>query len=426
MTSPSYVGRVVDAELDALVPALPAIALEGAKAVGKTATAQRRAATVYALDRPGVLEIAAADPDRLTSGEPPVLIDEWQRFPVSWDLVRRAVDSDPAPGRFLLTGSATPRDPGTHSGAGRIVRIRMRPLTLAERSGTDPAISLSGLLRGGRPPLAGVSTYTVADYAREICASGFPALRGLPERAVRALLDGYLDQIVDRDFPDMNHAVRNPATLRAWMAAYAAATATTASYGSIRDAATPGEADKPARSTTQVYRDILQRLWILDPVPAWLPTRNHLSRLAAGPKHHLADPALAARLLGADQGALLDAAPAGTLAQRNATLLGQLFESLVALDLRVYAQAAEAQVRHLRAHSGSQEIDFIIERGDHRVLAVEVKLAHTVTDHDTRHLNWLAGRIGDDLIDAIVVTTGSEAYRRADGIGVVPAAALGP
>jgi predicted AAA+ superfamily ATPase len=131
-------------------------------------------------------------------------------------------------------------------------------------------------------------------------------------------------------------------------------------------------------------------------------------------------------LLGADQGALLDAAPAGALAQRNATLLGQLFESLVALDLRVYAQAAEAQVRHLRAHSGSQEIDFIIERGDHRVLAVEVKLAHTVTDHDVRHLNWLADRIGDDLIDAIVVTTGSEAYRRADGIGVVPAAALGP
>ncbi len=426
MTPTDYVHRVVDAELDALVPVLPAIALEGAKAVGKTATAERRAATVYAMDRPGAREIAAADPDRLVSGTPPILIDEWQRFPLSWDLVRRAVDREPVPGHFLLTGSATPRDPGTHSGAGRIVRIRMRPLALAERGGAEPTVSLAGLLAGGRAAIGGATKVSVSDYAREICASGFPGLRGVPERAARALLDGYLDQIVDRDFPDMNHAVRNPATLRAWMAAYAAATATTATYDAIRDAATAGDADKPARVTTQVYRDILERLWILDPVPAWLPTRNHLRRLASGPKHHLADPALAARLLGADQGALLDAEPAGPLATRNATLLGQLFESLIALNLRVYAQGAEARVRHLRTHSGQHEIDFIIERGDHRVLAVEVKLAYNVNDHDTRHLQWLAQQAGDELIDAIIVTTGAEAYRRTDGVGVVPAALLGP
>jgi uncharacterized protein len=421
-----YRVRVVDAELDALLPVLPAIVLEGAKAVGKTATAMRRATTVYELDRPGVLEIAAADPDRLTTGAAPVLIDEWQRFPMSWDLVRRAVDEESIAGRFLLTGSATPRDPGTHSGAGRIVRIRMRPLALTERTGVEPAVSLAELLRGGRTPLAGTTRFSVEDYAREICASGFPGLRDLPERATRALLDGYLDQIVDRDFPDMNHAVRNPGTLRAWMVAYAAATATTASYDAIRDAATPGDTDKPARATTQVYRDILQRLWILDPVPAWQPTRNHLRRLGSGPKHHLADPALAARLLGADRGALLDAAPAGALEYRNATLLGQLFESLVALDLRVYAQGAEAGVRHLRTHSGDHEVAFVIERGDHRVLAVEVKLAHSVTDQDVRHLRWLRDQIGDDLVDAIIVTTGSDAYRRTDGIGVVPAVLLGP
>jgi predicted AAA+ superfamily ATPase len=381
---------------------------------------------VYELDRPGALQIADADPDRLTTGPSPILIDEWQRLPLVWDLVRRAVDEAPVPGRFLLTGSATPRDPGTHSGAGRIVRVRMRPLTLAERGEAVPSVSMAGLLDGGRGRLAGRTELGLAYYAREICASGFPGLRGSPARAVRALLDGYLDQIVDRDFPDMNHTVRSPATLRGWMAAYAAATATAASFDAIRDAATPGHADKPARSTTEVYREILERLWILDPVPAWLPTRNQLRRLGAAPKHHLADPALAARLLGADEPALLDAAPAGPLAPRHATLLGQLFESLVALDLRVHAQAAEARVGHLRLHSGEHEIDFIVERGDHRVLAVEVKLSHTVTDNDTRHLHWLASQIGDDLIDAIVVTTGGEAYRRPDGIGVVPAALLGP
>ncbi len=426
MPSTPYVPRVVDSELDALLPELPAVALEGAKGVGKTATAARRATTIHALDRPGALDLAIADPFRLLSGPPPVLIDEWQRLPVSWDLVRRAVDEDPRASRFLLTGSATPRDPGTHSGAGRIVRIRMRPLALAERLDASPSVSLAALLSGRRDPLGGSTHFALEDYAREICASGFPGLRGASERAARARLDGYLEQIVDRDFRDMDHALRNPDTVLNWLHAYAAATATTASYDAIRDAATPGEAEKPAKSTTHTYRDILQRLWILDPLPAWLPTRGHLRRLGGAPRHHLADPALAARLLNADAGALLDARASSPPAARDATLLGQLFESLVTLTTRVYAQAAEARVRHLRTHAGEHEIDLIVERADHRVLAIEVKLAHTVGDPDVRHLRWLADRLGEDLLDAVVVNTGSDAYRRRDGIAVVPAALLGP
>ncbi len=426
MVPREYVRRVVDAALDELLPVLPALSLEGAKGVGKTATARRRAATVHALDRPGALEVALADPYRIVAGPPPVLIDEWQRLPQSWDLVRRAVDDDPIPSRFLLTGSATPRDPGIHSGAGRIVRVRMRPLTLVERTGVAPSVSLAALLSGRRDPIAGSTQVSLADYAREICASGLPGLRGLPERAVRAQLDGYLDQIIDRDVPEMQHTVRSPDTLRRWLGAYAAATAMTASYDAVRDAATPGEADKPAKTTTQIYRGILQRLWILDPVPAWLPTRNHLRRLGSAPKHHLVDPALAARLLGADLGALLEGRPAGPVVTRDTTLLGQLFESLVTLDVRVYAQGAEAQVRHLRTHAGEHEVDLIVERGDHRVLAVEVKLAHTVGEREVRHLHWLADRLGDDLLDAVIVTTGTDAYRRPDGIAVVPAALLGP
>jgi len=148
--------------------------------------------------------------------------------------------------------------------------------------------------------------------------------------------------------------------------------------------------------------------------------------LAAPPKHHLADPALAARLLGADVGALLDARPLGPVIQRDGPLLGRLFESLVTLDIRVAAQSAEATVKHLRTKGGEREIDLIVERADHRVLAVEVKLAHNVEDADVKHLAWLRSTIGDDLLDAVVVTTGREAYRRPDGIAVVPAALLGP
>ncbi len=420
-----YVRRVVDDELDALLPELPAIALEGAKGVGKTATATRRAKTVHALDRPGALDLAGAEPDRLLDGPPPVLIDEWQRLPSSWDLVRRAVNEDPSASRFLLTGSATPRDPGTHSGAGRIVRIRMRPLALTERTGAPPSVSLAALLSGRQEPVSGSTEFTLENYAREICASGFPGLRGYGEQAVRAQIDGYLDQIVNRDFRDMDHALRNPDTVRNWLRAYAAASATTASYDAVRDAATPGEASKPGKATTHIYRDILQRLWILDPLPAWLPTRSHLRRLGGAPRHHLADPALAARLLNADASALLQARPSQPPTARDATLLGQLFESLVTLGMRVYAQAAQARVRHLRTHAGEHKVDLIVERADHRVLAAEVKLAHSITDRDVRHLRWLKERLGDDLLDAVVITTGREAYRRRDGIAVVPAALLG-
>lgn len=422
---PPYLTRIVDRELDDLLPSLAAIALEGAKGVGKTATARRRAGTMHQLDAPGAVELYGADPHRMLTGEPPVLLDEWQRIPESWDLVRRAVDDDAAPGRFLLTGSAAPQA-DLHSGAGRIVRLRMRPLTLHERGLAPSTVSVAELLRGGRPSLHGTTTVDVASYATEICRSGLPGVRHLPDRARRVQLDGYLDRVIDRDLGEVSRPIRAISALRRWMSAYAAATSTTAAYDVIRDAATPGERDKPSKATVQAYREALERLWILDPLPAWLPTGSHLRRLGSAPRHHLADPALAARLLGVEVDALLSVSGAGRLTPKDGTRLGQLFESLVTLDVRVHAQASGARVGHLRTHAGEHEVDLIVERSDHRVLAIEVKLAHTVRDEDVRHLRWLAEQLGDRLLDAIVITTGPEAYRRTDGIGVVPAALLGP
>jgi uncharacterized protein len=421
-----YVRRIVDRELDELIAGLPAVALEGPKAVGKTATALQRAATVYRLDDQAERSVAQADPSRLVRGEPPVLIDEWQRLPEAFDRVRRAVDESAPPGSFLLTGSASPTDPPTHSGAGRIVQVRLRPMTLAERGLDTPAVSLRALLDGKRPPADGHTSVDLEGYVEEILASGFPGLRGLPERLARAQLDGYIDRIIDRDFDELGRKVRRPGTLRSWMQAYAAATSTTTSYEKIRDAATSGHGEKPSRATTQPYRDILERLWILDPIPAWLPTHSRLARLSAPPKHHLADPALAARLLGADATTLLHpSATAATPITREGTLLGALYESLVTLCVRVYAQAAEARTSHLRTWSGDREIDLIVERAN-KLLAIEVKLGQTADDRDTRHLNWLRGELGDELADAIIITTGTTAYRRSDGIAVIPAALLGP
>jgi uncharacterized protein len=422
----AYRPRIVDGELDELLAGLPAIAIEGPKAVGKTVTAVRRAATAYRLDDAAERSILEADTSRLVEGEQPILIDEWQRLPESFDRVRRAVDDGAGPASFLLTGSATPTDhPPTHSGAGRIVRVRLRPMALAERSLDAPTVRLADLLEGKRPPVRGRAETGLEDYVDEIVRSGFPGVRDLSPRLLRAQLDRYLDHIVDREFEELGRKVRRPATLRRWMSAYAAATATTASFEKIRDAATGDEAEKPSRPTALSYRDILERLWILDPVPAWLPARNRLAQLSSPSKHHLADPALAARLLGVDAAALLQARPAEPSVPRDGTLLGALFESLVTLCVRVYAQRVEARTAHLRTWRGEREVDLIIERG-RSIVAIEVKLGQVVTDRDVRHLLWLQDRFGDELADAVVVTTGREAYRRRDGIAVVPAALLGP
>lgn len=426
---PPYLPRVIDSELDELVPTLPAIALEGAKAVGKTRTALERARTVHRLTEPGERAVLGADPARLVADqEPPVLIDEWQRLPASWDLVRDAVDAGAPAGQFLLTGSAVPREQETHSGAGRIVSIQMRPLTLGERQIEQPTVSLARLLTGEKPRIGGDTAVRLEDYVEEILASGFPAIRPMPDRARRAQLDSYLERIIDREFDEVGHKVRNPAALRRWMTAYAAASSTTASFERIRAAASGGRKgdDTPAKTTGIAYRDALERLWLIEPVSAWLPTQNQIARLTAPRKHQLADPALAARLLGVNGDALLSGAAIGPPIPRDGTLLGALFESLVTLDLRVYAQHSEATVKHLRTYSGDHEVDLIIERADGRIVGLEVKLAQTITDLDVRHLKWLADKIGDELLDRIVISTGQSAYRRRDGIAVVPAALLGP
>lgn len=301
----------------------------------------------------------------------------------------------------------------------------MRPQTLCERGIEMPTVSLAELLTGSDEAVTGTTGVRLDDYVAEILTGGFPGMRSTRGRVQRASLDGYLDRIVDTDLPEIDVEVRRPATMRRWLTAYAAATATTTSYDKIRDASTAGDGDKPAKSTTIPYREALERIWILEPLAAWLPSDNHLTRLTAAPKHHLVDPALAARLLGASSRSLLAGEGSASI-PHDSTLLGALFESLAALSVRVFAQAAEARVSHFRTRGGEHEVDFIVERDDRAVVAIEVKLTETVEDRDVRHLQWLRNELGDQLLDAVVITTGRHAYRRQDGIAVVPLALLGP
>ncbi|MFT4189415.1 MAG: DUF4143 domain-containing protein [Aeromicrobium sp.] len=414
----SYLARTVDGELDELLDMAPAIALDGPKGVGKTATAQRRAVKSWLLDDKPQRAMFEADPAFVTAPAGTLLIDEWQRVPASWDSVRRRVDEGAPAGRFLLTGSATPvQGVDTHSGAGRILSLRMRPMALHERGVVTPTVSLRQMIDGERPTVAGSTPFTIADYARAIASSGFPGIWERPWRLARGMLDAYLQRVVDRDLPERGYLVRRPETLRRWLAAYAAASSTTTSYSRILDATTAGDGSQPAKTTTIAYRDHLAQLWLLDPVHGWSPSGNQFARLQQAPKHQLADPALAARLLNLSADSLLS--------PRGAAMAGPLFESLVTLSVRVIAQAAEARVGHLRTKNGDHEIDLVCENVDGGVVGIEVKLAAHVDDADVRHLRWLRDHLGDDVVDLMVVTTGTDAYRRADGVAVVPLALLG-
>ena len=421
-----YQRRVLDDELDELMKGLPAIAVEGAKAVGKTATAAQRAQTAFALDDPDQRAIAAADLDRLLAAPRPVLIDEWQNVRPLWDRVRRAVDARAPAGSFLLTGSASPTNTGTHSGGGRIVSLRMRPLSLAERWPGEATVSLAELLQGGRPAVTGDTSRRLEDYTEEILRSGFPGLTGLRDRALRAQLDGYVQRVVDRDFAELGHTLRNPNGLLRWMRAYAAATSGTASYEKISRAAIGRDEPAVSRNAAAPYREVLERLFLLDPVAAWVPTGSHLGRVTLPDKHQLVDPALAARLLGVGAGDLLRGTGPELLTPKDGGLLGALFESLVTLSVRVYAQAAEATLGHFRTYAGEHEVDLVAKGESGRVLAIEIKLTATPSARDGRQLKWLEREIGDELLDKLIITTGRNAYRRDDGIAVVPAALLGP
>lgn len=413
-----YLLRSVDRELDELLALAPAVTLDGPKGVGKTATAQRRADRSWFLDDLDQRALLEADPTLSGAPSGTLLIDEWQRLPQVWDAVRRHVDRGAPPGRFLLTGSATPATGvDTHSGAGRILSLRMRPMALYERGNVQPSVSLGSLLAGSQPPIAGTTAYTAGDYFAAIESSGFPGIQNQPARLVRGLLDSYVQRVIDRDLAEQGLTVRRPETLRRWLAAYAAASSTSTSYGRILAAATSGDGAQPAKTTTIAYRDHLAQLWLLDPVPGWSPSRSPISRLQVAPKHQLADPALAARLLNLSADTL--ATPTG------AHLAGPLFESLATLTVRVAAQAAEGRVGHLRTGNGDHEVDLIVEGPEGQVVGIEVKLAANVNEADTRHLRWLREQLPDETADLVIITTGTTAYRRADGIAVVPLALLG-
>ncbi len=415
----AYIKRVVDQELASRLQATGAVVIEGPKAVGKTETARQLAASEVRLDVDAAARLSARlDPALVLQGDTPRLIDEWQMEPAIWNHVRRAVDDRQRKGQFILTGSAIPGEDVTrHSGTGRLTRLRMRPMSLFETGHSSGAISLANLLDGGAARSAdpGLALTDLIDLAS---AGGWPGRSGLTVlQATRANRD-YLNEIARVDLEGVIGPRRDPIRVIRLLQALARNVSTYAAISTL--ASDTGGADGPLdRETVREYLGALDRLMITENQPAWAPALRSKSIMRSEAKRHLADPSLAI--------AAMKAAPA--YLRRDLNLFGFVFESMAIRDLRVYAQAFDGHVLQYRDNTGL-EVDAIVETGDGRWGAFEVKLGHAQVDEAARGLLRFAERVdtvraGEPSVLGIIIGTGY-GYVREDGIAVIPIGALGP
>ncbi|WP_166352952.1 ATP-binding protein [Phytoactinopolyspora limicola] len=418
----TYRSRIVDDQIKTDLAAMGAVVLEGPKACGKTETARQHAASEVRLDvDEAAAELVRLDPGLVLDGAVPRLIDEWQVEPRLWNAVRRAVDDRREPGQFLLTGSATPEpDARRHSGAGRMARVQMRPMSLWESGDSTGQVSLAALFSG--EPARGRSEASIADYAHLIVRGGWPEIvTGAvpnPERFTR----NYLVYAVEHAIPSAGGTHHDPARLERFLRAYAQFTAHPAPLTKIvsrvvgDDSPVAGRDQTLTWQTADAYREAAGQLMLTSDLPAWSPELRSRTRLAELSKRHLVDPSLAASLLGSNAERLL----------KNPFILGSLFESLVTRDLLVYAQALDASVYHYRERNGDLEADMIIENRDGTWIGVEVKLGHDI-DGAAASLRRIAERrIAREPEALVVITAGEYAYRRPDHVDVVPIGALKP
>lgn len=414
-----YRARVADGELADRLRTAGAVLVEGPKACGKTFTAQQIAATAFRFDTDdGARALVSTAPEVLFSGGTPILFDEWQMAPKLWNLVRREVD-DRAPerGQFILTGSATPDDDvHRHSGAGRISRLRMRPMSLFESGHSTGEVSLAALFDGEFTAALDPGV-TVPQLVERMVVGGWPALLDTPVSDAQRWLADYLTTIVEVDIPQLGSR-RAPQNLRRLLSALGRATGTGTSVRALA-AGVGGEAGSADWETVAAYLTSLERLMLVEDVPAWRPHMRSTTQLRKNATRFMADPSLGIAALGVG--------PPQLLADLNAT--GFHFEALAVRDLRVYSQPLGATLSHWRDNNNN-EVDIIITLSDGRWAGIEVKMNPDHVDAAASALLRFSEKVdttrtGEPEFLA-VLTTRTAAFRREDGVYGLPIAALGP
>jgi len=396
-----------------------AVLIDGPKAVGKTVTATRVARTVFRMEVDRAARAALETyPDQLFASPTPILFDEWQDTPDIWNLVRRAVDDHSDKGLYLLTGSSRPRDNARlHSGAGRIARLRMRPMSLFESGHSTGAVSLAAILDGAEPSGA-PAPLSIPELIERIVVGGWPETIDLPERAARAWVAAYNRNVVEVDVPALGPR-RNPGNLTRLLASLGRGVGTPLRRSAVT-IEVGGQNGPIDDKTLTNYLDALDRLMLTEPLPAWQPHMRSRTRLRTTPVHHFVDPSIGIAALGVGTAELL----------ADLEAAGFHFESLGLRDLRVYSQALGATLSCWRDTQLNQEIDAILELPNGRWAGFEFKLGEAQADAAAESLLHMASKVDKarhgEPAALVVVTGGRFAYRRPDGILVVPITSLGP
>ncbi|HWF52531.1 MAG TPA: DUF4143 domain-containing protein [Solirubrobacteraceae bacterium] len=405
---------MVDPLLDELLTQVSAVMITGPRASGKTTLASRRAATIVHLNAKAQAAAFEADPDAaLRDLEEPVLLDEWQEVPGVFGAARRAVDADPRPNRFYLTGSVrAEHDNEIWPGTGRFVRLPMYPMTVRERHGGTAAKAFLDKLAEGEALTVPADSPDLRGYVELSMESGFPnAALLLSDRPRRMWLRSYVEDLLTHDVEELEEPAtkhRDSERLRRYFEAYALNSAGAADHKTIYEAAGVN------KRTAAEYERLLTRLLVLDQVPAW--ASNRLKRLVHTPKRYVVDSALITTALRlTSQGVLGDG-----------DLLGRVLDTFVVGQLRAETIGAESEPRlfHLRTEAGRHEVDVLVELGGQRVIGIEVKAAAAPTSGDAKHLRWLQGELGDRFVVGVVLHTGPRVYELADGIIAAPISTL--
>ena len=416
-----YLPRVADREIERALRAAPAVVIEGPRACGKTWTGRRHARSEVPFDAVFDNRLAAQiAPAEILEGPVPRLLDEWQLAPGIWDAMRRACDDRARKGQFILAGSADPPDDATrHTGTGRILRVRMRPMSLFESRESTGEVSLGRLL-ASEPASAPASGHKLSDIVDLACRGGWPGLLDDPPATAQHQLCGYLEEVSRTDISRVDGVARDPAGVRRLLASLGRNTATEASLKTL-GSDVGGTESRLHPQTVKSYLGALARLFVVEEVPAWRPHLRSRAQLRRAPKRHFVDPSLAVAALRSNRERLM----------AELSYFGLLFESMVTRDLNIYARANDWELSHYRDSSGL-EVDLILTSLDYSGwAAAEVKLGGPdLVEQGVRSLRLLRERVDPAKVDEprklIVITAGGYGFEYPDGVAIVPITALGP
>ena len=423
MAEKNYKKRIVDARVEEYLAAAGAVCIEGCKWCGKTWTSEHHSkSAVYIGDPAGNYSnrtLAQISPLSVLEGETPRLIDEWQEVPPLWDAVRNVVDKRALKGQFILTGSATPNREGKmHSGAGRIAKLRMRPMSLFESGDSSGKISLQALCKGEfENELTGEVDLSELIYLT--IRGGWPGNIGAAVNHASILAESYIQAVLDEDIERVETANRDREKMTKLLRSLARNESTVVSNRTLQKDISDRDGASLELNTIASYLEVFEKLFLFDNIPPFSPNIRSSVRVKQQEKRHLADPSLACALLRVKPSVLL----------KDLNTFGFLFEAMCERDLRIYTESFGGSLYHYQDYSG-KEIDAVIEMPDGSWSAVEIKLgAHQIDEAAHNLLSIKKAFLADEKSvppSSLIVVCGmtNAAYLRPDGVYVVPLTAL--